>query len=89
MYSARGEEKQKFGVFREKPDGSGAETLVADRHHSYFFPLVSPDGREMVAATLPDVPVAEQDSQIVLLDLPSGHTSFLAYGLHPTVVWGK
>lgn len=86
-YSANRELKQKFGVFRASLDGTGVETIVSDRHHSYFFPLLSPDARELVAATTPDLPYL--DGQIMLVDLSRSQTSFLTYGLHPSVVWEK
>jgi Tol biopolymer transport system component len=79
-------EHKRSKLFRINVDGTGLEAIAADKHLSLFFPLPSPDGREVIADGYSG---GTDVTNVVLVDLTSHHTSVLAHGKRPSVLWGK
>jgi Tol biopolymer transport system component len=86
VFSSEREHKHRSALFRINVDGTGLETVAVDKQMSLFFPLPSPDGREIVADPYPS---GSSEGSVVLVDLASHHTSVLAHGIHPSVLWGR
>lgn len=84
VFSSEREDKHKSSLFRISPDGSGLETMAADKRLSLYFPVPSPDGTQVVADGIED-----KETDVVVLDLVNHHVKVLAHGLHPSVLWEK
>ena len=84
VFSSEREDKRKSSLFRVPPDGSSLETIAVDKHLSLYFPVLSPDGTQVVADGIED-----RETSLVLLDLVNHHVKVLAHGLHPSVLWEK
>ncbi len=69
-------------IFRVKLDGSDLQIVAADTHLALYFPVLSPDGHALVADG-----IRSGEVNVVLIDLVSGHSSVLARGSHPSVLW--
>lgn len=76
--------KFEAAIFRVNSDGSGLQEIASDKHLPLFFPIVSPDGSQLVLDG-----INSSDSRVLLLDLHTNRTSILARGLHPSVIWAK
>jgi Tol biopolymer transport system component len=81
-FSSERENKRKSAIFRINLDGSGLETIAVDKHRSLYFPVLSPDGTQLVADS-----IDSGDSDVVLLDVASHQAKVLAHGIHPSVLW--
>ena len=86
VFSSEREHKHRSALFRINVDGTGLEAIAVDKQVSLFFPVPSPDGREIVADAYPS---GSSEGSVVLVDLASHHTSVLAHGIHPSVLWEK
>jgi Tol biopolymer transport system component len=69
-------------IFRVNSDGSSLQQIASDKHLPIFFPVVSPDGSQLVVDG-----INSSDKRVLLLDLRTNRISTLAYGLHPSVIW--
>ncbi len=84
VFSSERKDKRKSSLFRISSDGSGLETIAVDKHLSLYFPVLSPDGTQVVVDGIED-----RETNVVLLDLVNHHVKVLARGLHPSVLWDK
>jgi Tol biopolymer transport system component len=73
-------------IYRINVDGSGLGVLAEDKKLRLYFPVPSPDGKQLVVDTFNK---GSSDSSIVLLSLGAGQQTVLARGLHPAIVWNK
>jgi len=86
VFSSEREHKHRSALFRANLDGSGLEAIADDKQLSLFFPVPSPDGTQLVADAYAR---GSGEGNVVLVDLASHHTSVLAHGIHPSVLWEK
>jgi len=82
LFASEREHKHRSDIFRVNLDGSDLQAVAVDKHLSLFFPVLSPDGRSLVADA-----IESGEDKVILWDLASHHTSILAYGLHPSLLW--
>lgn len=87
-FASRRNPKREAAIFRVNSDGSGLQEIASDKHLPLFFPVVSPDGSQLVVDGIING-INSPDSRVLLLDLRTNHTSTLAHGLHPSVIWEK
>jgi Tol biopolymer transport system component len=85
-FSSTREHKNMSAIFRVNVDGSGLEPVAVDREFGLYFPVFSPDALQLVTDGFTDHP---DDGGVLLRDLTSHHTSVLAHGIHPSVLWEK
>jgi Tol biopolymer transport system component len=73
-------------IFRVNLDGTGLESVAADKKYSLYFPVFSPDGKQLVVDA-----IAGKDDGVSILqvDLGTREAKLLARGRHPTVIWEK
>lgn len=86
VFSSERESKHRSALFRVQLDGTGLEAVAVDKHQSLYFPIVSPDGTQILADAYPS---GAGDGTVVLFDLASQHGSVLTQGKHPSVIWQK
>jgi Tol biopolymer transport system component len=89
--------EHKSAIFRVNLDGTDLKAIASDERASVFFPVFSPDGRQLIADAFPEhksreVPASWLeaglgDGTIVLVDLTGRPTKVLAHGTHPTAIW--
>jgi len=84
VFSSKREHKHRSALYRVNVDGTGLEPIAVDNQISFFFPVPSPDGREIVADAYAG---NSREGNIVLVDLTSHHARVLAHGIHPSVLW--
>ena len=84
VFSSTRADKHKSAVFRVNLNGTALETLAVHNQFSLFFPVLSPDGHQLVADA-----IGSGETNVLLLDLASHHARVLAHGLHPSVLWEK
>lgn len=82
LFTSTREHKRQAEIFRVNLDGTGVQVVATDKHLSLFSPVLSPDGRSLVADG-----IAGDEKNVLLLDLASRRTSVLARGLHASVLW--
>ena len=83
VFSSEREDKHKSKIFRVNLDGSGLELLQQDKHLALYFPVLSPDGQQLVVDGIDSA----QNGKVLMLDLASHSASVLAHGLHASVLW--
>lgn len=86
VFSSEREHKHKSALFRVNLDGSGLEPIAIDKQLSLFFPVLSPDGSQLVADGYAN---GSGEGNVVLVNLASHHASVLAHGIHPSVLWER
>jgi Tol biopolymer transport system component len=84
VFSSEREHKHRSALFRVNLDGTGLEPIVVDMQLSLFFPVPSPDGKEIVADAYPS---GSGEGSMVLINLASHRMSVLVHGMHPSVLW--
>lgn len=87
LFSSEREHKGKSEIFRVKLDGSNLETFAADKKLSFFFPVISPDGKYLVIDAY--TRGGSGESTISVLNLINHTRTALAHGMHPRIVWEK
>lgn len=81
------EREHKSAIFRVNLDGTGLGRLASDKELTFFFPLFSPDGKQLV---VDGYPASSRSTGTVLLLELAGHSGrILAEGIHPSVLWQK
>jgi len=85
VFSSRRENKERSEIFRVKLDGSGLETLAADKKMSFVRPSISPDGKYLVVTAY----AGSGEGSILLLDLANHTRILLAHGEHASIAWEK
>jgi Tol biopolymer transport system component len=85
-FSSEREHKRTSAIVRVNVDGSGLEPLAVDKQFGLFFPVLSPDGHQLVVDGFNEHP---GEGGVLLRDLTGHHTSVLANGKHPSVLWEK
>jgi Tol biopolymer transport system component len=71
-------------VFRINLDGTGIESVAADKKYSLYFPVFSPDSKQLVV----DANAGSGDgSSILQIDLITHEAKLLVRGRHPSVLW--
>lgn len=86
VFSSERESKHRSALFRVHLDGTGLEAVAVDKQLSLYFPIVSPDGTQILADAYPG---GSGEGSVVLFDLASHHGSVLTQGKHPSVIWQK
>ncbi len=89
-------EQHKGAIFRINTDGTGLETIAIDNQLDFFFPIFSPDGKQLVVDSFPhrsshvqELQLVPAEGQILLLDQVTRKGVVLARGIHPSVIWEK
>lgn len=80
------EREHKSAIFRVNLDGTGLTRIAADKQLAFFFPLFSPEGRQLIVDAYPG---DHHVGSVLLLDLLSHRGNILANGIHPAVLWQK
>ncbi len=98
VFTSDREHEYKSALYRINVDGTGLENIAAEKEASLYFPVPSPDGRQIVADLYPADFLGRRredagidtvgGSSVVLLDLANHQSHLLAHGKHPSVVWG-
>jgi Tol biopolymer transport system component len=83
-FSSERAKRGKYGIFRVNLDGSGLESFLTDEKIEFYFPVFSPDGKKIVVDSYPH---GADESSVLLVDLATRSSQFLARGLHPSVLW--
>lgn len=89
-------EQRRGAIFRINPDGSGLETLAIDNQLDFFFPVFSPDGKQLIVDSFPhgssqvqELQLVHAEGKVLLLDQITHKGTVLARGMHPSVLWEK
>jgi Tol biopolymer transport system component len=86
VFSSERGHKGRSALFRVNVNGTGLEEVAVDKKASLYFPILSPDGAQIVADAYP---IGGGEGSVILLDLASHHARDLAHGTHPSVLWEK
>lgn len=99
IFTSDREHQYRSALYRVHVNGTGLETIAADKGASLYFPVPSPDGKQIVVDVYPaDFLGSRREmlgfdtvggSQVILLDLASHQSRLLAYGKHPSVIWER
>jgi Tol biopolymer transport system component len=99
LFTSDREHEYRSALYRVGVDGTGLENIAAEKGAALYFPVPSPDGKQIVVDVYPADFLARQremlgldtvgGSQVVLLDLASHQSHVLAHGKHPSVIWEK
>lgn len=99
VFTSDRQREYQSALYRVRVDGTGLEAIAAEKKASLYFPVPSPDGKQIVADLYPADFLARQredfgidtagGSTVVLLDLATHQSRVLAQGKHPSVLWEK
>ena len=78
--------RRDYAIYRINLDGTGFGILAEDKSASFYFPLLSPDGKQLIVDAYPK---EGGQGDLVLLDLVTHKKKTLTHGHHPAVLWGK
>lgn len=78
-------ESKSSAIFRVNLDGSGLRAVAADKQMGLFFPIVSPDGTQILA----DAASESGQVSVLLFDLATHHATMVTHGKHPSALWAK
>jgi TolB protein len=81
------EREKKSTIFRVNLDGTGLERLASDKEFAFFFPLLSPDGQQIIVDGY--ATSSKSTGTVLLLELAGHSGKVLAQGIHPSVLWQK
>ena len=78
------DDRHRSAIFRVNLDGSNPEELARDKAREMYFPLISPDGKQLLVIE------GEVGSQtLVLIDLGTGKPRTLGSATYGSVLWSK
>jgi TolB protein len=86
VFSSERESKRRSALFRVNLDGTGLESVALDKRLSLYFPVVSPDGTQILADAYSS---GSGEGTVMLFDLASREGRLLTHGAHPSVLWQK
>jgi Tol biopolymer transport system component len=99
IFTSDREHQYRSALYRVHVDGTGLENIAAEKGASLFFPVPSPDGKQIVVDVYPADFLGQRretlgldtigGSRVVLLDLATHQTHLLAHGKHPSVLWER
>jgi Tol biopolymer transport system component len=73
-------------IFRVNLDGSNLEKIARAEKFAFYFPVLSPDGRQLIVSAYDE---ANHRSPILLLNAASTEGKTLTFGSNPSVYWEK
>jgi Tol biopolymer transport system component len=83
------EREGKSAIFRVNLDGNGLGKFASDDKLAFFFPLFSPDGKQLVVDGYNHTDRWGRSGTVLLLDLAGHNGRVLAQGIHPAVLWQR
>lgn len=79
-------DRKNSAIYRVSVDGSVVSIFAEDKNMMLYFPVPSPDGKELI---VDGYSKGSGDSNVILLNVTTGQHSILARGVHPTVHWTR
>ena len=87
-FASERESSKTSAIFRVNVnvDGTGLEKIAGDQNLALFFPVISPDGKQLIVDC---IPAHSRERLVVLLNTNGDQGATLAQGAHPSVLWEK